>query len=298
MSIKKLRNQLFAAIAMVLVASIALGSSTYAWFVNNSQVKVDGPTVTAETSQYLLISDSTNPSDFKTSISFKSVASGAKYTPVSAADSNAGIFYKVDTTSFDAYTADSGVTKANIFKQAVVDSDYYKDSFKLKSSVANTTVYANIKVDTNSRNLGEAVYVGFTRTSESSFLKIYQINDGTTVKGGNNTSSTGFEVDKSNTNVGTDPNYSKNGIASLDSSNKAVAGTLTVANGATFKLTDLEFDTLGTADAEVGYDVYVWIEGTDPQCINLSSGVASIDGEQASVKFTLVFSSETGYSFS
>ena len=55
MSIKKLRNQLFAAIAMVLVASIALGSSTYAWFVNNAQVTATKVNVTATTAYSLMI---------------------------------------------------------------------------------------------------------------------------------------------------------------------------------------------------------------------------------------------------
>lgn len=44
MTVKSLKKQLMAAIAMVLVATIALGSSTYAWFAANNQV-------TAKTSQ-------------------------------------------------------------------------------------------------------------------------------------------------------------------------------------------------------------------------------------------------------
>lgn len=56
MSIKKLRNQLFAAIAMVLVASIALGSSTYAWFVSNNTVKATTTNISAQSnSAYLVI---------------------------------------------------------------------------------------------------------------------------------------------------------------------------------------------------------------------------------------------------
>lgn len=47
MSTKSLRNQLLAAIAMVLVATIALGSSTYAWFASNNLVKATDISVTA-----------------------------------------------------------------------------------------------------------------------------------------------------------------------------------------------------------------------------------------------------------
>ena len=39
-SVKALKKQLGAAVAMVCVAAVALGSSTYAWFVTNN--KVDG----------------------------------------------------------------------------------------------------------------------------------------------------------------------------------------------------------------------------------------------------------------
>ena len=38
MTVKSLRKQLAAAIAMTLVATVALGSSTYAWFTMNKEV--------------------------------------------------------------------------------------------------------------------------------------------------------------------------------------------------------------------------------------------------------------------
>ena len=48
MSVKTLRKQLFAAIAMVLVAAVALGSSTYAWFVTNNTVKARTSQISAQ----------------------------------------------------------------------------------------------------------------------------------------------------------------------------------------------------------------------------------------------------------
>ena len=38
-SVKALKKQMAAAVAMVCVAAVALGSSTYAWFVSNNTVK-------------------------------------------------------------------------------------------------------------------------------------------------------------------------------------------------------------------------------------------------------------------
>jgi hypothetical protein len=55
MTVKSLRKQLAAAIAMTLVATVALGSSTYAWFVNNAQVTAASVNVNAATAYNLLI---------------------------------------------------------------------------------------------------------------------------------------------------------------------------------------------------------------------------------------------------
>lgn len=48
MNVKHLRKQLMAAIAMVLVAAVALGSSTYAWFVTNNKVDATTTNISAQ----------------------------------------------------------------------------------------------------------------------------------------------------------------------------------------------------------------------------------------------------------
>lgn len=59
MNSKAIKRQLLAAIAMVLVAAIALGSSTYAWFASNNKVEANGMKITATTEgANLEISDS------------------------------------------------------------------------------------------------------------------------------------------------------------------------------------------------------------------------------------------------
>lgn len=47
-TVKALKKQLVAAIAMVLVAAVALGSSTYAWFVSNNKVTATTATISAQ----------------------------------------------------------------------------------------------------------------------------------------------------------------------------------------------------------------------------------------------------------
>lgn len=62
MSVKALRNQLIAAIAMVLVATIALGSSTYAWFAANNEVTATGMNVTAQGESGIVIKGASDDS--------------------------------------------------------------------------------------------------------------------------------------------------------------------------------------------------------------------------------------------
>ncbi|NLS85624.1 MAG: hypothetical protein GXZ14_08530 [Ruminococcaceae bacterium] len=61
MTTKSLRKQLMAAIAMVLVAAVALGSSTYAWFAANRIVTATDMKVTATTSGSLAITKGALP---------------------------------------------------------------------------------------------------------------------------------------------------------------------------------------------------------------------------------------------
>lgn len=56
MNSKAIRKQLLAAVAMVLVAAVALGSSTYAWFVASGTVTATGMKVTAQSEGGLAIS--------------------------------------------------------------------------------------------------------------------------------------------------------------------------------------------------------------------------------------------------
>ncbi|MBR6150247.1 MAG: hypothetical protein IKQ25_03110 [Lachnospiraceae bacterium] len=59
MTVKTLRRQLAAAIAMTLVSTVALGSSTYAWFVSNNTVTATTASISAQSNApFLVISNS------------------------------------------------------------------------------------------------------------------------------------------------------------------------------------------------------------------------------------------------
>lgn len=69
METKALKKQLGAAIAMVLVAAVALGSATYAWFVSNNTVEATTSTISAQSnSAYLVIDKVTTSTDSTSSV--------------------------------------------------------------------------------------------------------------------------------------------------------------------------------------------------------------------------------------
>ena len=59
-SVKSLKKQLAAAIAMVTVAAVALGSSTYAWFVSSTSVKATTTKISAQSNSAYLVIDNAN----------------------------------------------------------------------------------------------------------------------------------------------------------------------------------------------------------------------------------------------
>ncbi|MBQ7566521.1 MAG: hypothetical protein IJT18_05315 [Oscillospiraceae bacterium] len=99
MSSKALRKQLLAAVAMVIVAAIAVTSSTFAWFAANTTVTAQGMSVTAKSdASFLLIKAGTQTA--------AAVRTGA-LTADSATTATAALFPAAHTTAAGVgYTID------------------------------------------------------------------------------------------------------------------------------------------------------------------------------------------------
>ena len=85
MNSKAIKRQQLAAIAMVLVPAMALGSSTYAWFAANTSVTATGANVTAETPTTILISKTSATDGFGSTIAMdneSTMAADGKVYPV------------------------------------------------------------------------------------------------------------------------------------------------------------------------------------------------------------------------
>ena len=125
METKALKKQLGAAIAMVLVAAVALGSATYAWFVSNNTVTATSSTISAQSnSAYLVIDTKTTSTDSKTSKEITDVANEALYPAAIEKSDSSASWYSEYAAAAGAAGAKSG-TKFTIgdVTQAV-DKDY------------------------------------------------------------------------------------------------------------------------------------------------------------------------------
>lgn len=75
MDTKALKKQMGAAIAMVLVAAVALGSATFAWFVSNNEVKATTTNISAQSNSAYLVIDNAAAGSTKTTSTGSATAS-------------------------------------------------------------------------------------------------------------------------------------------------------------------------------------------------------------------------------
>ena len=77
MDTKALKKQMVAAIAMVLVAAVALGSATFAWFVSNNKVEAKTTNISAQSNSAYLVIDNAAAGSTKTTSTGSATASEA-----------------------------------------------------------------------------------------------------------------------------------------------------------------------------------------------------------------------------
>lgn len=207
MNSKAIRKQLLAAVAMVLVAAVALGSSTYAWFAQATQVTASGMSVKAQSEGGLIISNESK-TDWKTS-STASHNQVAALVPTStkdcqnwyhnksedyndaAASQDAGTYQTLTTTLGEtggvANTGGIGFVDANSdkAKQDTENGYYLVNKFYIKSSadqMTGTKLYINkvaVAGATTSAELDKSLRVSIVIGSETF---IYAPYDGATLE--------------------------------------------------------------------------------------------------------------------
>lgn len=265
MDTKALKKQMGAAIAMVLVAAVALGSATFAWFVSNNAVTATGVDVTTTSSV---------PNLYITSV-------GQTSDTMTAAETNPTKIYPISTPDavnfFETlhWTTGNGHAVADKYQSALAHeagkTNYADYTFKLgvsngkmdvyfDSSAAATTLKAAADMGTAGRfavKVGDGQWLMFKVPGTATTNGYYTDKDATT----------GDYWVKNTTEGIAAATYSEfsNYAGSVDAKGQAVAGTT--------KLTTIESGT----DHEVTLTVRVWYEGCDKDCVseNAGSGIAN-----------------------
>lgn len=156
-SVKALKKQLGAAVAMVCVAAVALGSSTYAWFVSNNTVKGTTTAISAQSNApFLKIDDKTVTAASGTEKTLETSAATTELYPVQVVGKNgdgSAKFASAYASSKDAATELTGsrfdvgnVEAAKIGKYVLEQTFYIGTSDTLAGSFKNLTV-SGVKIN-------------------------------------------------------------------------------------------------------------------------------------------------------
>ena len=296
MTVKALKRQLMAAIAMIMVSLIALSSSTYAWFTMNKTVTASGLNITARTEGGILIKEEGSSEDGQESVKFTTAASNAaiKLLPTSTADLSTWVHaaaltseaHDADVNTYTILNLSQNRAAGYVGYGSVTDSNsilnyyYAYDVFKItrdNNSKSFTDLYVSEctvkKVDATT---GEVVAGNLTALSNS--LRV-AVKCGSTVKifAPLATEARAYTVIT---------NIVDNGEGSVTRTSKDVTA-IPSANSATqpllisqTKLYDGEVESLNGVDVEV----YVYFEGEDKDHATKNIGV--LDNVSVSLKFS------------
>ena len=267
MKSKAIKRQLLAAVAMVLVAAVALGSATYEWFVNNTKVTAETVSMTASAAQTLLISE-TGASNWKTTLPLTDDLTDI--VPVSTVGSTGTALTFVKDK---AWTMDSADNKdyASGFVAATAGTDYYATDFDIKCSVAGAKLY----LDTDTTfTMAEGASANVLKT-----LRLGLVVDGKTyiyqIDGGHLASHYDTSINKATAvdgiakainstftaaNITVDNASGSVGVLPLATAPTSGTAFVTATNNA-----DLLY-TFETADSVVNVKAYIWMEGCDYDC--------------------------------
>lgn len=151
MNVKHLRKQLMAAIAMVLVAAVALASSTFAWFVSNNTVKATTTSISAQSNSAYLVIDTKTTSTTSTSAATATDTDTVELYPAQVVNGT-GDGYKFESAyasaandEMEKYNTRFTIGANGTAEEAVTAKYAHKDTFYIGTGTYDGE-FSNLKV--------------------------------------------------------------------------------------------------------------------------------------------------------
>ncbi len=227
------KKALLSSVCMLLVALVALGSATFAWFTSSSSATAEGLGATTTKSSDLLVAK--KDLEFDDNVDYES----ADLTLRPATSVDGENWYKAEAADKAAFDAKSGT-----FSGVTGSANYYFVDM------------LNIK---NAGDVANSVSITVTADIDSTFARLAIVPVATqTVKNEMPSAATNFKANIYGAEKGDSwtPYTLEDGIA------ENVYTTKDVANG-----TVLTIDSLGAGDV-ASYKIMLWFEGEDPDCFD------------------------------
>ena len=245
-SVKALKKQMAAAVAMVCVAAVALGSSTYAWFVSNNNVKATTTNISAQSNSAYLVIDTK-----KTSTSSTSSATAAEEVGTGKTYEDAALYPAQWAKNFNV-SKENADTKIYQFESAYAEE---KENAAEKSGTRFAVGDPTAAVTADYALLNQ-FYIG-TGTYDRQFTNLKV--DSMTVSTGSDKKLAGairvlVYIDQNNWAL-----VSPTGVEA-----SCLAGTV-VTDDTTKKLGIIRTDAFGKAEGDVSVKLYAFYDGANEE---------------------------------
>lgn len=255
------KRLLVSSVAMLLVAMLALGTATYAWFTSSTEAYADNMYVRTTKVSNLQINSKLD-STWRTHVDYGvgSSADNQKLTPASTA--NGVDWYYADAVKGDAFAANTATKVGTAPADNKNFNDYYfADQLNIKN--AGQVTCENVKITVSGL------------TGDYSRLAIVPVTEkgGTTIaplaSAPEKTKWTDYIIDTQ----GETYNAAKGtSLRKLDTDGKTwIVDTANVVSVTASSETVIEVGNMDAEDVKY-FNVYVWFEGQDVDCKNANSG--------------------------
>ena len=244
---KSRKRILLSSIAMLLVALVALGSATFAWFSVSKTVTADGMQVKAIATAGLEISNTSATAGFDTTVSFGQSSAPFSLKPV----------------SWDGATANGFIPDGNVASPG----GSYTGAFKSAGSMAPT-------VSSSAPVMGANTYVAeydvwVRSAAEGETRTAHTVSATVTISGANASFARVKLVDGSTTK----------GIYADEAAASASVVKAAGSTKSTYTLTAHQTDVsvTGTDDSTTGkaFKLYVWFDGEDSACVDAAKNAVA-----------------------